>query len=83
MRVSEWREVWLFVFHFSRFKELLTVNRRLATVYLLKDDLKSLWDYRLPNWAMQFWREWRSRAMHSAIEPLTRFPRRLAEKPDG
>ena len=39
-----------------RLKELLKVNRRLATVYLLKDDLKSLWDYRLPNWAMQFWR---------------------------
>jgi transposase len=66
-----------------RLKELLTVNRRLATVYLLKDDLKSLWDYRLPNWAMQFWREWRSRAMHSTIEPLKRFTRRLAEKLAG
>lgn len=66
-----------------KLKELLAVNRRLATVYLLKDDLKSLWDYRRPNWAMQFWREWRSRTMHSRIPPLKRFTRRLAEKLDG
>jgi transposase len=66
-----------------KLRELLRVNRRLATVYLLKDDLKSLWDYRLPNWAAQFWREWKSRAMHSAITPLKRFARRLADKLDG
>jgi transposase len=66
-----------------KLRELLQLNRRLATVYVLKDDLKSLWDYRLPNWAMQFWREWRSRAMHSVIAPLKRFTRRLAEKLDG
>ena len=66
-----------------RLRELLKVNRRLATVYLLKDDLKSLWDYRLPNWALQFWREWRARAMRSAIVPLKCFTRRLAEKLDG
>jgi transposase len=29
-----------------RLRELLAANRRLATVYLLKDDLKSLWGYR-------------------------------------
>ena len=31
-----------------RLRELLAANRRLATVYLLKDDLKSLWGYRYP-----------------------------------
>lgn len=66
-----------------KLRELLGVNRRLATVYVLKDDLKRLWDYRLPNWAMQFWRDWKSRAMHSAIAPLKRFARRLALKLDG
>lgn len=63
-------------------RELLGVNRRLATVYLLKDDLKSLWDYRLPNGAMPFWREWKSR-LPSAIQPLKRFARRLTEKLHG
>lgn len=66
-----------------KLKELLKANRRLGTVYVLKDDLKSLWTYSLPNWAMRFWQEWKSRAMHSTIEPLKRFARRLAEKIDG
>lgn len=66
-----------------RLRELLAANRRLATVYVLKDDLKRLWDYRLPNWAMQFWREWYARAIRSKIEPLKRFARQLREKLDG
>lgn len=66
-----------------RLRELLAVNRRLATVYVLKDDLKSLWDYRLPNWAYQFFGEWYARAVRSRIEPLKRFARQLREKIDG
>lgn len=66
-----------------RLRELLAVNRRLATVYVLKDDLKSLWDYRLPNWAYQFFGEWYARAIRSRIEPLKRFARQLREKIEG
>lgn len=66
-----------------RLRELLAVNRRLATVYVLKDDLKSLWDYRLPNWAYQFFREWYARAIRSRIKPLQRFARALRERIDG
>ena len=66
-----------------RLQELLAANRRLATVYLLKDDLKSLWDYRYPRYAMDFFREWYARAIRSRIEPLKRFARRLREKIDG
>ncbi|HEX9073507.1 MAG TPA: ISL3 family transposase [Pseudolabrys sp.] len=66
-----------------RLRELLATNRRLATVYVLKDDLKALWDYRLPSYALQFWREWKSRALQSAIAPLKRFTRRLADKLAG
>jgi transposase len=66
-----------------RLGELLAANRRLATVYVLKDDLKSLWDYRYPNWAMLFFREWYARAIRSRIEPLKRFARQLREKIDG
>ena len=66
-----------------RLRELLTVNRRLATVYMLKDDLKSLWDYRLPNWAYQFFREWYARAIRSRIKPLKHFARGLRERIDG
>lgn len=66
-----------------RLRELLAVNRRLATVYVLKDDLKSLWDYQLPNWANQFFREWYARAIRSRIKPLQHFARGLREKIDG
>lgn len=66
-----------------RLRELLKVNRRLAIVYVLKDDLKSLWDYRLMPWATQFFREWYARAIRSRIEPLKRFARRLRAKLAG
>ena len=66
-----------------RLRELLAVNRRLATVYVLKDDLKSLWDYRYPRYAMDFFREWYARAIRSRIEPLKRFARQLRNKIDG
>jgi transposase len=60
-----------------RLKELLAANRALFTVYVLKDDLKALWDYRHIGYAERFWRQWYRRAMRSGIEPLKRFARRL------
>jgi transposase len=63
-----------------RLRELLAANRRLATVYVLKDDLKSLWDYRYRKWAKRFFEEWYARAIRSRIEPLKRFARQLREK---
>lgn len=62
-----------------RLKELLHANRRLLTVYLLKDDLKHLWDYVYPAAAERFWQRWYSRAIRSRIEPLKRFARKLKE----
>jgi len=66
-----------------KLRELLDANRRLAAVYILKDDLKRLWDYQLPSYALRFWKEWRARALRSRIDPLKRFARRLAEKLEG
>jgi len=60
-----------------RLKELLAANRQLMCVYVLKDDLKGLWDYRQPKRAMRFWRSWYARAIHSRIEPLITFAKRL------
>ena len=66
-----------------RLRELLAANRRLATVYMLEDDLKSLWNYRYPRYAMNFFREWYARAIRSRIELLKRFARQLRDKLDG
>ena len=66
-----------------RLRELLAVNRRLATGYVLQDDLKSLGDYRLPHWAHPFIRECYARAIRSRIKPLQHFARALRERVDG
>lgn len=62
-----------------RLDELLRANRRLMTVYVLKDDLKHLWTYRSEGWARRFWKQWYHRAIRSRIEPLKAFARRLKD----
>jgi transposase len=62
-----------------RLAELLKANRKLAAVYLLKDDLKELWDYRHTGYARRFWDQWYGRAIRSRIEPLKAFARKLKE----
>lgn len=66
-----------------RLEDLLAVNRRLAAVYVLKDDLKHLWDYTYPGAAARFFEEWYLRAIRSRIDSLKAFARRLREKLPG
>lgn len=61
-----------------RLKELLAANRALFTVYVLKDDLKQLWQYKRVDAARRFWAQWYRRALRSRIAPLMRFARQLA-----
>lgn len=60
-----------------RLDELLKANRKLMTVYVLKDDLKQLWAYRHTGYALRFWQQWYGRAVRSRIEPLKRFAAKL------
>jgi len=60
-----------------RLDELLRANRRLMTVYVLKEDLKQLWKYRSEGWARRAWDDWYHRAIRSRIEPLKAFARKL------
>lgn len=57
--------------------EMLAANKKIATVYVLKDDLKHLWDFKYSGAALRFWKEWYSRAIRSRIEPLKKFARKL------
>lgn len=66
-----------------KLRELLKANRHLATVYILKDDLKGLWNYSYAGAARNFWREWYNRAIRSRIKPLKQFARRLSTKIEG
>ena len=66
-----------------KLSELLAANRALATVYVLKDDLKRRWDYTYAGAAQRFWKEWYGRAMRSRIEPLKQFARNLKDRLGG
>lgn len=66
-----------------RLRELLKVNRKLMAVYVLKEDLKHLWDYIYPRSALKFWTDWYNRAIRSRIAPLKSFARKLKERIHG
>jgi transposase len=53
--------------------ELLQANRSLSVVYILKDDLKHLWDYRSEGWAKKWFDGWYNRAQDSGIATLIKF----------
>jgi transposase len=63
--------------------ELLRANRKLATVYILRDDLKHLWEFVYPGAAKRFWLQWYSRAIRSRIEPLKKFARNFKARIGG
>lgn len=66
-----------------RLRELLRANRALFIVYLLREDLKRLWQYRSPAAARRFWQEWRRRALRSRIPALRKFTAMLERHVDG
>ena len=66
-----------------RLHNLLAANRRLAAVYVLKDDLKHLWHYTYPGATSRFFAGWYQRAIRSRIELLKAFARCLKEKLPG
>ena len=53
------------------------------TTYVLKDDLKQLWEYRYPKAARRFWKQWYGRAIRSRVEPLKKFALKLKEYVEG
>jgi transposase len=66
-----------------KLSELLKANRPLMKAYVLKDDLKRLWDYRHVGYATRAWRSWFGRAVASGVEPIKRFARKLKEHLPG
>jgi transposase len=66
-----------------RLAELLEANEALMTVYVMKDDLKHLWDFTCMHQARQFWQQWLERAIESGIGPLIGFASRLSRYLEG
>jgi transposase len=61
---------------------LLRANQALFTVYVLKEDLRTLWETRDPAVARHWWKGWYLRACESGIPALVRFAHRLARVAD-
>jgi len=66
-----------------KLEELLAANASLTTVYLLKDQLKTLWFADDEATARSAWQEWHDMATSSGIEALGRFAKRLAPYLEG
>jgi transposase len=67
----------------DRLEDLLDLNERLNIVYILKEDLSCLWDYKYPGAAWNFFLQWYRTALSSKIEPLKRFARTLLDHWEG
>ena len=57
--------------------EILEINRRLNTVYWLKDFLAHIWDYHIPGWAEGALAEWCAVAREDGHPSLVRFANKL------
>ena len=60
-----------------RLKEILSLNRRLNTVYWLKDFLVQIWSYHTPGWADGAVGQWCTVAQQDGHPALVRFARML------
>ena len=66
-----------------KLEELLAVNASLTTVYLLKDQLKTLWFADGEAAARGAWQEWAGMALGSGIDALVHFTRKLEPYLEG
>lgn len=61
----------------ARLSELMEANEPLATVYVLKEQLKELWRCRSVWEAFRLWRLWWRSCQQSGLSPLLAFARKL------
>ncbi len=61
----------------DRLNDILEMNRRLNTVYWLKDFLAHIWDYCIPGWAERALAEWCTMARQDGHPELVRFAKML------
>ena len=64
-------------------KGLLKANKNLNTVYILKDQLKRIWEYKHPAWARKALDQWCALAQASGIPALATFAKNLCRHEKG
>lgn len=60
-----------------RLQDLLAANKKLAKVYIMRDDFKQLWQFRDREKAEAHFKHWYRCAVRSRIAPLVRFAKNL------
>jgi len=63
--------------HRQQLKELCRINETINTVLILRDQLKHLWDYVSPGWAMRALAKWIQMAMKITCKEMKTFCKRL------
>jgi transposase len=63
--------------------DLLEINKELARVYIMKEQLNHLWHHSDPIAARAWWYQWYRMALESGIKPLIRFARNLSVHIEG
>lgn len=63
--------------------ELLSVNKRLNTAYVLKESFGQLWEYRSEAWARKFFENWKSSLKWQRLEPFEKFAQLVEKHWDG
>jgi len=66
-----------------RLEELLKANENLAKVYILKDDLKAIWNSRNRQEMANALDDWCQKALEAGLKPLSRFVKTLNRYRDG
>jgi transposase len=54
-------------------KKLLSVNKRIQTAYLLKEEFGQLWDYDSEAWARKFFDNWKQQLKWQRLKPFEKF----------
>lgn len=63
--------------------ELLRINKRLHTAYLLKETFGQLWGYRREGWARRFFENWKAALKWQRLEPYQQFAAMIERHWDG
>lgn len=69
--------------HHERFAALRDADLKTARAWAIKENLRLLWRYRRPGWALRHWKSWYFWATHSRLTPVIEVARMLKRRLAG
>lgn len=64
-------------------KKLLSVNKRIQTAYLLKEEFYQMWDCKSETWARKFFDNWKEQLKWQRLKPFEKFSQLIERHWDG